>query len=389
LVVEEGCVANPSTIDGVADVDFSGDTELLLIGGFEGGGEGVAVGSFNEVDGAAAEASAGEASPEAAGEVGGGIDEKVDFFAAALEVVAFGGMAGEHELAKGNGVAGKHGLFGFADACVVGDDVAAAAESVLRHLGDGGLKLIEGGLAEVADAVLVDEDGLAFLGFAAAHTVFASGDRVFDHGVADDDLRVGEGSLIHGEVLVVQLAGIEEEGVAGLGGGDDELVHDAAGGVDVVVFGALGEEGDVFEGEGGAGEGEHGHGAGDFDGGGRTETSSEGDVAGEVQVEGWRLDVKELELAKDADGVVGPEAAGRRAVFTVEGDGVGEEVAGEAVEVVGTRGDGGVGGEGDRHGEDESASVVGMLPQEIDAGRSDAVEGLAGCSGRCGWVGGG
>jgi len=78
--------------------------------------------------------------------------------------------------------------------------------------------------------------------------------------------------------------------VAGLGCSDDELVHDSAGGVDVVVFGALGEQSDLFHGDGGAGEGKQGHGSGDFDGGGGTEACAERHVAGEVEVEGWGLD---------------------------------------------------------------------------------------------------
>ncbi len=195
-----------------------------------------------------------------------------------------------------------------------------------------GFELVEGGVAEIADAELADEDGLAFFGLAAAHAIFAGGDGVLDHGVADDDLGVGEGAFIHGEMFVGEGAGVEEEGVAGFGGGDDELVHDAAGGVDVVVLGAAGEDGDVFDGEGGAGEGEHGHGAGDFDGGGGAEACAEGDVAGEMQVEGGRLDAALLQLTEDADGIVGPDAAGGGAVVAIEGEGFGEELAGEAVD---------------------------------------------------------
>ena len=51
---------------------------------------------------------------------------------------------------------------------------------------------------------------------------------------------------------------------------------------------------------------EHGHGAGDFDGGGRAEAGAEGNVAGEVEIEGWRFDATLLQLAEHADGIVGP-----------------------------------------------------------------------------------
>ena len=88
-----GELAEPGTVDGVAEVGFGGDMEMLLVGGFERGGEGFALGAFDEVDGAAAEAAAGEAGTEAAGEVGGGFDEEVDFVAAGIEVVAFAGVA--------------------------------------------------------------------------------------------------------------------------------------------------------------------------------------------------------------------------------------------------------------------------------------------------------
>ena len=198
---------------------------------------------------------------------------------------------------------------------------------------------------------------------------------MLDHGVADDDLGVGEGSFVHGEMFVGEGAGVEEQGVAGLGGGDDELVHDAAGGVDVVVFGALGEEGDLLDGERCSGEGEHGHGAGDFDGGGGAEAGAEGDVAGEVEIEGRGFDAALLQLTEHADGIVGPEAAGGGAVVAVEGEGVGKELAGEAVTTIGAGGDGGVGGEGDGHGEDEAAGVVGVLAEQVDAGGRDALDG--------------
>jgi hypothetical protein len=72
---------------------------------------------------------------------------------------------------------------------------------------------------------------------------------------------------------------------------------------------------------------------GDLHRGGGAEACAEGNVAGEVEIEGGRLDAALLELAEDADGVVGPEASREGAVVTIEGEGFGEEIAGKAVEI--------------------------------------------------------
>jgi len=347
---------------------------LLLVGGFERGGERVAVRTFDQIDGAAAEATAGEAGSETAGERDSGINEEVDFFAAGGEVISIADVGLEHQLSEGDGISGEHRLAGGADTGIFGDDVAAADEGFVGHLVLALVELVKGGVAEVADAGEGGaQDGLAFFELSAADAVLAGGYGVFDHGVTDDDLSVGESPFVHGEMFVGEVAGVKEESVAGLGGGDDELVHDAAGRVDVFVFSALGEKGDLFNGERGAGEGEHGHGAGNFDGGGGAESGGEGNVAGQMEVKGWRLDAELLELAKDADGVVGPETAGGGAIFARERDGVGEELAGKAIEVVGARGDGGVGFEGDCHGQDEATGVIGMLTEQIDSCGGDAM----------------
>jgi hypothetical protein len=261
---------------------------------------------------------------------------------------------------------------------------AAAKEGLGGDLRLDGFELGEGGVAEVAEAGIgAAKDGLAFFEFAAADAVLAGGDGVFDHGVADDDLGVGEGSLVHGEVLEGEVAGVDEEGVAGVGRGDDELVHDAAGGVNVVVFGALAEEGDLGGGEGKVREGEEGHGGGDFHRGRRAKAGAEGDVAGEVELEGGDVDVEELEFAEDADGVVGPMAGAGGAVAARECEGLGEGVGEEGVSVVGGGCDGGRGGEGDGHGEDEAAGVVGVFAEEVDAGGGDAGDGVRRCGHRC------
>ena len=251
----EWCIAKPGTIDGVAEIGFGGDVEALLVGGLESGGEGVALGALDEVDGAAAEAAAGEPGSEAAGE-GGWRCRRGSRFRRSCIAKSSRSLAwpASMSLPKATGSP--------ANMALRASRTRALSEMMWRQRRKAasdiselsGFELVEGGFTEVADTGFLDEDGLAFFGLAAAHAVFAGGDGVFDHGVADDDLGVGEGSLVHGEVFVGEVAGVEEKGVAGFGGGDDELVHDATGGVDVVVFGALGEEGDVFDGEFGAGE---------------------------------------------------------------------------------------------------------------------------------------
>jgi len=362
-------VAGVGAFDGFADVGVGCDVEVAAVGGFEGDDEGVGVLSGDEVDGASAEAAAGEAGAEAAREVDGRGDEEVDLCATALEVVALAGVGFGHQLAELNGVAGEHGLFGCADAGVFGDDVAAAAERLGGHERLTLLKFEEGGVAEVAEVgEALDEDGLTGFELAAAKAVVATGDGVFDHGVADYDTGFGERAVVHGQMLVGEGAGIEQERMTGLGGGDDELVHDAAGGVDILIFGALAETGDLFNRERGVGVCEEGHCGGDFNRGGGAKAGAEGNIAAKIEGEGRWFDAEQLELAEDADGVVGPVACGFGAVVEGGVADLGEEIAVEAVTGTGVGGDRCNGEEGDRHGEDETAGVVGVLADEVDAG---------------------
>ncbi len=90
------------------------------------------------------------------------------------------------------------------------------------------------------------------------------------------------------------------------------------------------------------------------------------------------MDAAQLQLAEDADRVVRPETAGGGAVVAVDGEGLGEEFAGEDVGVVSAGSNGDVRGEGDGHGEDESAGIVGVLAEEVDASGRDAVYRFAG-----------
>ncbi len=250
--------------------------------------------------------------------------------------------------------------------------MAAALVGGVGHLRLGGSKLLQGGIAEIAHAKLFHEDGLAFFGLTAPLAVLAGCDRVLHHGVADDNLRVCESALVHGEMFVGERTGVQEESVAGHGCGDDELIHDAAGGFNIFVFGALTEHGDLLDGQVHASVCQHGHCAGDFHGGGGAYACGEGYVAGDVKVEGGGLDSAFLQLPENAYGIVAPLAARWRSVAVAEGQGLLQQLAGEGVEPILAWCDGGACDEGNRHGQNESAGVVRVLAEKIDAGGCDA-----------------
>jgi len=97
--------------------------------------------------------------------------------------------------------------------------------------------------------------------------------------------------------------------VASLSGGDDELVHDAAGGVDVVVLREFAEHCDLFEWQGGVGVGQYGDRGGDLHRGRGAKACAEGDIAMNLKMEGRWCDTAQLKLAEYSDGVVAPVAA--------------------------------------------------------------------------------
>ena len=85
------------------------------------------------------------------------------------------------------------GFDGGEDAVVFGDDVAAAAEGFLGHLGAPAGEVVHGGVAEGLDlgAVLLEDAEACFhLGAAGVVAAVAFGEGVLDHGVADDDADV-------------------------------------------------------------------------------------------------------------------------------------------------------------------------------------------------------
>ena len=89
--------------------------------------------------------------PKQPGCVGGQVDEDVDLRAGGLEVVAEADMGFVHELAEAAEVGVVEGFYGGEDAVVFGDDVAAAAEDVGRHLMAPLGEVFGGGIAERLD----------------------------------------------------------------------------------------------------------------------------------------------------------------------------------------------------------------------------------------------
>jgi len=122
------------------------------------------------------------------------------------------------------------------------------------------------------------KDGLTGFELATALAVVAAGDGVLHHGVADDDAGLGERRVIHRDVLYGERAGVEQKGVSGAGGSDDELVHNAAGRVYVTVFSALTKKSDLGGREGNVCMSEESYCGCDFDRCRGTEARTEGDI---------------------------------------------------------------------------------------------------------------
>jgi hypothetical protein len=144
-------IAQHGTVDGIADVGLGCDVEALLVGGLESGGKGVAVSAIDEVDGAAAEAAAGESSSKATGEVAAVSTRKS--ISSQLHSKSSRSLAWPASMSwpKAMGSPANMAFACLADARVVGDDVAAAQVGVLRHERTWRLRAVERGrLAEIA-----------------------------------------------------------------------------------------------------------------------------------------------------------------------------------------------------------------------------------------------
>lgn len=93
---------------------------------------------LGEGDGAAAEAAAGHASAEDAGDLHRGADNVVEFGAGNAVVVAKGGVGFEHELAEARELACAKGFDGAVNAALLGRDMACGAEfGIAEQVGHG------------------------------------------------------------------------------------------------------------------------------------------------------------------------------------------------------------------------------------------------------------
>ena len=327
--------------------------------GFNGGGGG-------ECDDAAAEATAGHAGAEDAGNLAGDVDEGVEFGAGDGVIVAEGSVGVVHVFAAGAVVAVGEGVGEVGGAGNFGDDVAGAAEAGGVHAEAAVFEEIHVDVAEGFDvgvlALDVGESGFALV---TAGGVFAGDEFVFDVGVGDDDAEV---LVIEGDLSGGAVAAVDEEGVAFFAHGGDELVHDAAGHAGIVVLGPLAGECEFDEVHGFVVDGEECEGGGDFDGGGGGEAAAEGDVGIDEGVHA----LGDLgALAHGFCGALGVEGPGGAVLrdFAVDGEldgfvGVGGVHADFAV---GARGANDEGGFIDGHGADEAVVVVDVFTDEIDA----------------------
>ena len=215
-----------------------------------------------------------------------------------------------------------------------------------------------------------------------------------DHRVGDDRAQGGgDGGGLGGK-----RTGVDGERVVADAGGRDELIHDAAGRADVVVFGTLAGEGDVGLGQGKAGERQERGGGGDLNGGGGTEAGTQRNVSRECEVGtvgeeggnglgvGWVLGLRQgsAQTPGYAEAVAAPMVAFGEPAGVCEfgeGDlsGLVEVERMKAEAVVGAEGGGDEGIEAEGGGHAEAAAVVGVFAEQIDtAGGLEDADGLAG-----------
>ncbi|GAA3231230.1 hypothetical protein GCM10020256_45580 [Streptomyces thermocoprophilus] len=221
-----------------------------------------------------------------------------------------------------------------------------------------------GDVAQGVDA----EEGGALLAAGAAFAVLALAVGVLDAGV-DDEEAEAFGGEVERDLPLGEVAGVEEQGVPGPAAGGGGLVHDADGGADVDVLGALAEAGElpalqaevvqVVQGErdDDLQRGRGGQAGAGGDGGGEVDVGSGDGVAGLAQ------------CPHDARRVGGPcpVGVGGEVVEAEFGD-AGVDVRGvQAQDAAVAAGDGRDGGVRQRERHDEAVVVVGVLADEVDA----------------------
>lgn len=203
----------------------------------------------------------------------------------------------------------------------------------------------------------------AFLALGAADIVFTTGETVFHAGITDHQAEgVGDGN-----VGGFEGSAIEEDGMAGLGMGGDELVHDPAVGAGEMVFGSLSGEGETAEVRGMTGGGEEGEAEAHFEGGGRAQAGAEGDLPGEPDIGSLEFEAIGFQFHGDASEVITPVVLERGAwIIEIHDDGFPKVVGVGMEEAIGAWGEGGMDREMDGGGEDEAVVVIGMFADEVD-----------------------
>lgn len=98
-----------------------------------------------------------------------------------------------------------------------------------------------------------------------------------------------------------------------------------------------------------------------------------------MKIEGWGFDAAFLQLAEDSHGIVAPLASSVGTIVAAECKGLWKEFTGETIKAIFAWGDGGLRDEGNRHREHQTAGIVCVLTQQIDAGWRNAFEGPARC----------
>src|ERR1700761_6773510 len=134
-VLSRGCVLPYCAVDGLADEDGSLKQKAPAIGILQSGNEAIRIVRCNEIDGATAKAAACKTRPKAAWKRERLLDEKVDLFDGALEVIALADVRLSHQPTKFDRITGEHRFARSTDAAILRNDMTAAAETFGRDFG--------------------------------------------------------------------------------------------------------------------------------------------------------------------------------------------------------------------------------------------------------------
>ncbi|MDB6064446.1 MAG: hypothetical protein JWR26_654 [Pedosphaera sp.] len=349
-----------------------------------GGHEALSLVMGDEIDGGAAEAAAGQAGAEAAGDVAGEVHEGVEFRGAVLEEVAGAFVALEHVLAEQAMVVLPQCADAMDDALDFSDHMEGALILAFGEFGFFGGEAFGVHSAERGDTECV---GCAFA-LDAEFVVIAGDEGMFHTGIADDDGLADEGRDLDVEGLEVDFHDVP--GLAKQGGNHVEKADADANEVtfsgatelgDVKLLG-LGDRGQIAASvangrKRGASVGERvgveladGEGGGDFQCGGAAHARAHGNGAVNGGVEAAEMDATFAELFEHAFDVVGPMRGG--ILFDLvepEDFGLGKGGGDEFDFAIMPGGDGHLDGLIDGNGKDESLVVIDVVAKEFEAAR--------------------